>query len=49
MNSLTNLRRDHIGFVFQQGNLLPRFSVLENVEFPLAFQKRTRRDPGAVP
>jgi len=39
----TNLRRDHIGFVFRQGNLLPRLSVLENVEFPLAFQRRIRR------
>ena len=39
---LTNLRRDHIGFVFRQGNLISRLSVLENVEFPLTLKKRTR-------
>ena len=43
---LANLRRDHIGFVFQQGNLLPRLSVLENVGFPLALKKRTRANRG---
>ncbi|MDD1671599.1 MAG: ABC transporter ATP-binding protein [Methanomicrobiales archaeon] len=32
---LTRLRRDHIGFVFQQFNLLPLLNVVENVEFPL--------------
>lgn len=41
-DELTSLRLDHIGFVFQQGNLLSRLSVLENVEFPLALKKRTR-------
>ena len=29
------LRRKHIGFIFQTYNLLPVYSVFENVEFPL--------------
>jgi len=33
--ALTLLRRDTIGFIFQQFNLIPLFSVVENVEFPL--------------
>ncbi|MDD1652989.1 MAG: ABC transporter ATP-binding protein [Methanomicrobiales archaeon] len=32
---LTELRRDTIGFVFQQFNLIPLLTALENVEFPL--------------
>lgn len=31
----TELRRDHIGFVFQSFNLVPVMTVAENVEFPL--------------
>jgi putative ABC transport system ATP-binding protein len=34
-DDLTRLRRDHIGFVFQQFNLIPLLSALENVEFPV--------------
>ena len=33
---LTQLRRDHIGFVFQFFNLLPMLSAEENIELPLA-------------
>jgi putative ABC transport system ATP-binding protein len=29
------LRRDHLGFIFQTYNLLPVYSVFENVEYPL--------------
>ena len=39
---LTALRRDHIGFVFQQFNLLPLLNVVENVEFPLILKTKTR-------
>jgi len=37
-DELTELRRDHIGFVFQQFNLLPLLTILENVEFPLVLK-----------
>lgn len=32
------LRNDHIGFIFQVFNLLPVYTVYENVEFPLILQ-----------
>jgi putative ABC transport system ATP-binding protein len=42
--ALTLLRRDTIGFVFQQFNLIPLFSVVENVEFPLILKTRVQTD-----
>lgn len=33
--SLTELRRNHIGFVFQHFNLVPVLSALDNVAYPL--------------
>ncbi|MEM0303035.1 MAG: ABC transporter ATP-binding protein [Archaeoglobaceae archaeon] len=35
---LTKLRRDSIGFIFQQYNLVPTLTVLENVELPMIFK-----------
>ncbi len=41
-------RRDHIGFIFQSFNLLPKLNVMENVALPLAYRgmsvtKRNKR------
>ncbi|NYT16489.1 MAG: ABC transporter ATP-binding protein [Methanomicrobiales archaeon] len=39
---LTVLRRDHIGFIFQQFNLLPLLTALENVQYPLILKTGSR-------
>jgi putative ABC transport system ATP-binding protein len=44
---LTRLRRKHIGFVFQQFNLLPTLTAEENVLLPLSIAGR-RPDAAAV-
>ncbi|MFQ6136706.1 MAG: ATP-binding cassette domain-containing protein [Candidatus Hydrothermarchaeales archaeon] len=36
-NTLAKIRRKKIGFVFQQFNLIPRLTALENVELPMWF------------
>lgn len=41
-NRLAKLRRDHIGFIFQSFNLLPRLTALENVALPLGYKGMTR-------
>ncbi len=54
-DQLTLLRRDTLGFIFQQFNLLPLLNVIENVEFPLLLrdegrhnEERCRKVLGAV-
>jgi len=42
-NQLADLRRDHIGYVFQFYNLLPLLTALENVMIPLHFQGKLSR------
>lgn len=39
-DELAILRRDEIGFIFQQFNLLPRMSAKENIELPLLYSKK---------
>lgn len=42
------LRADHVGFIFQQFNLLPFLSVLENVLLPCRFSRRRAQRACAV-
>ncbi len=37
-NKRAKARRDHIGFIFQNYNLLPKMTVIENVALPLAIR-----------
>lgn len=37
-NQLATLRNQHIGFVFQQFNLLPRLTVHQNIALPLVYR-----------
>src|SRR6266404_8139894 len=37
-NQLSEVRSRYIGFIFQSYNLLPQYTVVENIEIPLLYQ-----------
>ena len=43
-NERAKLRRKHMGFIFQSNNLLPVYTVFENIELPLILNKIDRVD-----
>ncbi|MBQ3718182.1 MAG: ABC transporter ATP-binding protein [Methanomicrobium sp.] len=45
-DQLTDLRRDKIGYIFQQFNLIPLLNLRENVEYPLILKTKKRDTTG---
>jgi putative ABC transport system ATP-binding protein len=43
-DTLADLRRDRIGFVFQSFSLVPALTAVENVAYPMALKGGSRRD-----
>lgn len=44
-NLLAEIRNDYIGFVFQQFNLMPTLTALENVSLPIQFSSKPKFNP----
>jgi putative ABC transport system ATP-binding protein len=43
-SAITAFRGQHVGFIFQQFNLIPTWTALENVSVPLLLNGRSRRE-----
>ena len=43
-NQLSDLRNQKIGFVFQNFNLMPKFTACQNVELPLTYMKIPKKE-----
>src|SRR5216684_3199275 len=39
-DQLSEIRSKYVGFIFQSYNLLPQYTVIENIEVPLLYQGR---------
>ena len=53
LEKLSNMQRDqfradHLGVIFQQFNLLPYLSLLENVQLPCGFSQHKKRNAGDI-
>ena len=46
LSARDRFRADHMGIIFQQFNLLPYFSVLENIVLPCHFSHRRKQQAG---
>jgi len=47
-HDLSLMRANQIGFVFQTFNLIPQYSVLENVAMPFLYREETRNEAGLL-